>query len=183
MNSCAKSLLRKKYTKLRKELPERLKIQYDHQIIASLAKLIIKAQKIAIFHPKIHEINLLNLINNHLNKKFLLPRIKHNILNFHHVNSGDELDYHLKYKLYEPKIDHLKMIPDIIICPILSFDKNKHRLGYGGGYYDRTLAKLKDQQHKLTIIGVAYNLQEDELLPNLAHDIPLDFIVTETKIF
>ena len=45
MNSCAKSLLRKKYTKLRKELPERLKIQYDHQIIASLAKLIIKAQK------------------------------------------------------------------------------------------------------------------------------------------
>jgi 5-formyltetrahydrofolate cyclo-ligase len=180
--ACKKSILRKKYAKIRKTINIREKIQYDHQIISLLAKLLIKAQKIAIFHPKFSEINLLNLLNNYQDKQFLLPRINHDILDFYHVNSGDQLDYHLKYKLYEPKIHYPQMIPEIIICPLLAFDKNKHRLGYGGGYYDRTLSILKEQQPKLTTIGVAYNLQEHHLIPNLAHDISLDFIATETKI-
>jgi len=66
--------------------------------------------------------------------------------------------------------------PDIIILPLLGFDKHGTRLGYGGGYYDRTLAALPKRPR---LIGFAFALQELDLIPRGAHDVPLDAIVTE----
>lgn len=67
--------------------------------------------------------------------------------------------------------------PDVILMPLLGFDKEGTRLGYGGGYYDRTLTRLAKIP---VLIGFAFASQEVERIPREAHDIPLDAIVTET---
>jgi 5-formyltetrahydrofolate cyclo-ligase len=65
--------------------------------------------------------------------------------------------------------------------PLLAFDTNGHRLGYGGGYYDRTLDFLRANS-TVRAIGVAYAGQEVAELPREAHDHPLDAIITETGV-
>ena len=72
-----------------------------------------------------------------------------------------------------------KAEPDIVIMPLLGFDKQGTRLGYGGGYYDRTLASMRK---KPKLIGLAFAAQELEAIPREAHDVPLDAIVTEAGV-
>jgi 5-formyltetrahydrofolate cyclo-ligase len=69
--------------------------------------------------------------------------------------------------------------PDVVLMPLLGFDGMGTRLGYGGGYYDRTLARMK---RKPRLIGLAFAAQELEAIPREAHDIPLDAVVTETGV-
>jgi 5-formyltetrahydrofolate cyclo-ligase len=66
--------------------------------------------------------------------------------------------------------------PDVIIMPLLGFDANGTRLGYGGGYYDRTLDHLTK---KPRLVGLAFAAQEFETIPREPHDVPLDVVVTE----
>jgi 5-formyltetrahydrofolate cyclo-ligase len=68
------------------------------------------------------------------------------------------------------------VVPDVIIVPVLGFDKEGTRLGYGGGYYDRTLAGL---QKRPRLIGFAFASQELDHVPRDAHDVPLEAVVTE----
>ena len=72
--------------------------------------------------------------------------------------------------------------PDILLVPMLAFDRMGYRMGYGGGFYDRTLAKLRALK-KITAIGVAYAGQEVDSVPHDANDQPLDWIMTEKEIF
>lgn len=69
--------------------------------------------------------------------------------------------------------------PDIVIAPVVGFDVQCFRLGYGGGFYDRTLASL---QPVPLIIGVGFELQKIETIHPLEHDIPMDFVVTDVAI-
>jgi 5-formyltetrahydrofolate cyclo-ligase len=69
--------------------------------------------------------------------------------------------------------------PDVVLMPLLGFDHMGTRLGYGGGYYDRTLAQLSK---KPRLIGLAFAAQELESIPRESHDIPLDVVVTETGV-
>lgn len=71
--------------------------------------------------------------------------------------------------------------PEILIVPLVAFTRAGARLGYGGGFYDRTLAKLRGEGAVLAI-GFAYAAQEAEALPHDPNDQPLDLIVTETEI-
>jgi 5-formyltetrahydrofolate cyclo-ligase len=73
------------------------------------------------------------------------------------------------------------MTPQIVIVPLVAFDRNGGRLGYGGGFYDRTLQKLRAAKPTLAI-GFAYAAQEDRNLPLEPTDQPLDLIVTEHGI-
>jgi 5-formyltetrahydrofolate cyclo-ligase len=70
--------------------------------------------------------------------------------------------------------------PDIIIAPLLAFDKAGHRLGQGGGYYDRTLERLRATRRPPLFIGLAYAGQEVERVPVDDHDQRLDAILTES---
>jgi 5-formyltetrahydrofolate cyclo-ligase len=72
--------------------------------------------------------------------------------------------------------------PDVLLVPMLAFDRKGHRMGYGGGFYDRTLAKLRALK-KVTAIGVAYAGQEIAMVPRHDHDQPLDWIMTEQETF
>lgn len=69
--------------------------------------------------------------------------------------------------------------PDIILVPLLGFDRDGTRLGYGGGYYDRTLASLTK---KPKLVGLAFAVQELPLIPRDTHDIPLDLVITEAGV-
>src|SRR5690348_310693 len=66
--------------------------------------------------------------------------------------------------------------PDLIIMPLLGFDARGTRLGYGGGYYDRTLERLSKRPR---LIGLAFASQEIASIPRELHDVPLDAVVTE----
>jgi 5-formyltetrahydrofolate cyclo-ligase len=79
-----------------------------------------------------------------------------------------------------PEVDHY-FEPEVLIVPLVAFDRNGGRLGYGGGFYDRTLEMLRAKRSTLAI-GFAYSLQESENLPLEPTDQPLDLIVTEREI-
>ena len=85
------------------------------------------------------------------------------------------------YGIPEPDPSWRLVTPAIVLVPLLAFDAAGRRLGYGGGYYDRTLAALR-AGHTITAVGVAYAGQEVENLPNDAFDEPLDMILTETGL-
>lgn len=69
--------------------------------------------------------------------------------------------------------------PDIVVIPLLAFDKLGTRLGYGKGYYDRTLARLSN---KPLLVGYAFSDQELDFIPRESHDMPLDILVTEAGV-
>ena len=74
--------------------------------------------------------------------------------------------------------DAAAAIPDLIIAPLLAFDRAGGRLGQGGGHYDRTIAALRARR-PVFVIGLAYAGQEIDAVPREAHDQPLDAILTE----
>ena len=73
------------------------------------------------------------------------------------------------------------VVPEVLIVPLVAFDRKGGRLGYGGGFYDRTLAMLR-AAGPVTAIGFAWAAQEDEGLPLEETDAPLDLIVTESEV-
>lgn len=81
------------------------------------------------------------------------------------------------FSFYEPQDSH-SVIPDLVLVPLLAFDKYGHRLGYGQGHYDRFLAA-----HPMKTVGVGYRSQEVDQVPRQAHDFALDCILTEEGIF
>jgi 5-formyltetrahydrofolate cyclo-ligase len=78
-------------------------------------------------------------------------------------------------------IDPVEMNPSILIVPLAAFDARGYRLGYGGGFYDRTLENLR-RHAPVTAIGFAYDIQRSDAVPIEVTDQPLDLIVTENGI-
>jgi 5-formyltetrahydrofolate cyclo-ligase len=108
-----------------------------------------------------------------------LPRVAERgaPLVFHRWSSGDATLIDM-FGLTEPLASAEIATPAIVLVPLLAFDAAGIRLGYGGGYYDRTLATLRDAG-KIFAVGIAYAGQEVAELPRREHDEPLDAIVTE----
>ncbi|MCB1380275.1 MAG: 5-formyltetrahydrofolate cyclo-ligase [Alphaproteobacteria bacterium] len=75
-----------------------------------------------------------------------------------------------------------EVLPDVLLVPMLAFDRGGFRLGYGGGFYDRTLARLR-QVKPVVAIGVAYHGQMVEHVPAGEHDAALDYVMTEEETF
>lgn len=70
------------------------------------------------------------------------------------------------------------LVPDLVLVPLLAFDRRRHRLGYGAGFYDRTLAGLR-ATGPVTAVGIAYGAQEVDAVPVGDHDEMLDLVLTE----
>ncbi len=81
----------------------------------------------------------------------------------------------------EPLPHMQEVLPDILVIPMLGFTRQGYRLGYGSGFYDRTLPALRTIKPVKTI-GLAYSIQELPELPVEPHDIPLDIIITEKEV-
>jgi 5-formyltetrahydrofolate cyclo-ligase len=82
----------------------------------------------------------------------------------------------------EPSPAAAEVIPDIMLVPLAAFDRAGHRIGYGAGHYDFTLAHLRKTK-AIAAIGVAFAAQEIALVPALQHDVALDYVLTETRVF
>jgi 5-formyltetrahydrofolate cyclo-ligase len=83
------------------------------------------------------------------------------------------------FGVLEPELEWPVAAPNVLLVPLLAFDSGGHRLGYGGGFYDRTLGALDPG---VVTIGVAYAGQEVAQLPREAHDRPLDMVVSELGV-
>jgi 5-formyltetrahydrofolate cyclo-ligase len=84
--------------------------------------------------------------------------------------------------ILEPSPAATEIVPDIMLVPLAAFDCEGHRIGYGAGHYDFTLAHLRKVK-AVTAIGLAFAAQEIEAVPALRHDVALDFVLTETNVF
>ena len=180
-----KSKLRKKYLKIRKENY----FEIDKKFFSPLLKLIKKNIKkksiiIALYYPSNFELNVLKVLELKYfsHQTILLPVAeKNNLMNFYQWKKNDVLTVN-EFGMLEP-IKTKAKIPDIIIVPMLAFDKQKFRLGYGKGYYDRYLKKYIKQYKKNTMtVGVAFSSQKHNKLPINKNDVKMDFILTEKGI-
>jgi 5-formyltetrahydrofolate cyclo-ligase len=82
----------------------------------------------------------------------------------------------------EPSPAAAELVPDLMLVPLAAFDRLGHRIGYGAGHYDYTFAHLRKVK-TVTGIGVAFAVQEIEAVPALAHDVALDYVLTEVRTF
>ena len=84
--------------------------------------------------------------------------------------------------ILEPSPAMAELTPDIMLVPCAAFDRLGHRIGYGAGHYDFTLAHLRKVK-PITTVGLAFATQEIKAVPALAHDVALDYVLTEKKTF
>jgi 5-formyltetrahydrofolate cyclo-ligase len=88
---------------------------------------------------------------------------------------GDAMDRAV-WGIAEPKADKAELEPDIVLAPLLAFDAAGWRLGYGGGFYDRTLKKLRARK-PIVVVGLAYDEQQVDAVPHLDYDQRLDWVL------
>ena len=177
-----KSKLRKKILKIR-QIANAKNIKIDFQKIIKLLKNEkISKKNIGGYFPVNFEIDDLDILKEFEKRKFniSLPVIKKNFdMDFYKWSFNEPLKIN-KYGIPEPK-SKILVYPDIILVPLVAFDKNLNRLGYGGGYYDRLIKKL-DKKKKILKIGLALYNQEINKVPINKYDQKLDYILTNRNI-
>lgn len=100
-------------------------------------------------------------------------------LSFRRWQPGDCL-VEARLGTHEPGTQAAETVPDIVLAPLLAFDDTGRRLGYGGGFYDRTLRELR-AAHRVIAVGVGYQAQRVDQVPSGDNDEKLDWIVTEER--
>lgn len=190
----ARAALRKSLRAARKRLSSEARMAASLGIIDNLQKLswLEKPSCVAVYLENDGEVDLQPFVE-HCWHRF--PKVFFTLPVLHPVCKGhllflkynkDTLMVQNKYKISEPRLACHDVIPtsdvDVILMPLVGFDKQGNRLGMGGGYYDRTLAFTQHANKKPVLIGIAHDLQEVNALPTASWDIPLDAIVTPTRI-
>ena len=177
-----KSKLRKKILKIR-EKNNKKNIQIDfNQIIKILKKKNLIKKIVGGYYPVNFEIDDLELLKKFEKNKFniSLPVTKKNFqMDFYKWSFSDPLKVN-KYGIPEPETKNI-VYPDVLLVPLVAFDKNLNRLGYGGGYYDRLIKKLSKKK-KIMKIGLAFSAQKIDKVPTNVYDQKLDYIVTNNYI-
>ena len=97
-------------------------------------------------------------------------------MNFYHWSLKDPLIVN-EYGIPEPIKKNI-VYPNILLVPLVAFDKNLNRIGYGGGFYDRYIKRISKIK-KIFTIGLAYSFQKVKKIPINKYDIKLDYIITE----
>jgi len=173
-----KSQIRKKILKIRKQKKiEKFFLNFN-LILNILKKKKVTGKMIGGYYPYNHEIDILQILAKFEQKKFIitLPKIKKNSqMNFFQWSLSDPLSIN-KFGIPEP-ISKMVKYPDVLLVPLVAFDKNLNRIGYGGGFYDRYIKKIRKRKKVLTI-GFAYSFQKIKRVPTNNYDIKLDFIIT-----
>ena len=180
-----KSFLRNKFLLQRKKKYLTAK-KFDFNLIFKLITKHYYRKKITIagYYPSNYEVNILKFIEMASKRKFeiTLPVIK---------SSGNmcfkrwifkEPLYINKFGILEPKNSKKEIIPDLIMVPLVAFDNNLNRIGYGKGYYDRSLEKINKIKKNTVALGIAYSFQKCRTIPVEKHDFELDYIFTEQGI-
>ena len=179
-----KWLIRKKYFLKRKKNYFNIDVNFFLPLVKLIKKIIKNKDKnIAIYFPNSYEVNVLKILEVEYFKKFnfLLPIIKkNNSMKFYKWKKNGVLLIN-KYGIPEP-VKTKETIPSIVLLPLLAYDKNKNRIGYGKGFYDKFLNKFLKTRKKILTIGVAFSFQKHHKLPNNNKHYKLNYIITEKGI-
>ena len=180
-----KSFLRKKSLLERKKKYLTVK-KFNFNLIFNLIKKIFNKEKITIagYYPSNYEVNILKFLEKAHKKKFkvVLPVIKHgNNMSFKSWVFKEPL-YVNEYGILEPSTLKKEIIPDLIMVPLVAYDKNLNRIGYGKGYYDRILRKINKMKKQTIFLGIAYSFQKCKSIPINKYDFKLNYILTERGI-
>ena len=154
-------------------------------IIENLAPYLKNAQNIMIFMDMKNEVRITKLIELYPEKNFFISKIVNSKNREMKINKYNENELVLhKFGYYESSSDDFydEKILDIVIVPALAFDSSKNRIGFGGGYYDTFLNKVREKNKNTLFIGVCYDFQMIEEVPIEGHDVTLDFVISESKI-
>ena len=177
-----KSKIRSKILKIRKKKFNK-KLQINLNKFISFLKInTYNAKKIGGYYPSNYEIDDLEILDllEKKNYRISLPIVrKDNQMNFYEWSKKDLLIIN-KFGIPEPVSSKI-VYPDILLVPLVGYDKNLNRLGYGGGFYDRYIEKIHKIK-KITKIGLAFSYQKIKSVPINQYDKKLDYIITEKEI-
>ena len=178
-----KSEIRKKVFKIRKKSYSKNLFIDPSRLIKILKNEKIKNKIIGGYYPYNYELDITNILKKLEKKNFIisLPKIKkNNQMNFYEWSSNEPLSIN-SYGIPEP-ISEKKVYPDILLVPLVAFDNKLNRLGYGGGFYDRYLSRIKSIK-KIITIGMSFSFQKIKKLPINKYDMKLDYVITEKNFF
>jgi len=176
-----KSEIRKNILKIRKQNNSKnLNINFQ-DIFKILKKNKSLGKIIGGYYPYNYEVDTIKILEKFekLNFQISLPKIKKNSqMNFYSWSIQDPLTIN-KYGIPEPTSDKI-VYPNILLVPLVAFDKHFNRIGYGGGFYDRYIKKIKKNK-KIITIGLGFTFQKIKKIPINRYDVKLDFVVTNKK--
>ena len=181
-----KNKIRKEILEKRNNLSTEEVEKKSDLIIQNLEKFIKNAENIMIFMDMKNEVKITKLMKLYPEKSFFISKItdsKNREMKINRYNEN-ELVLH-KFGYYESSSSDFynENILDIVIVPAVVFDLEKNRIGFGGGYYDTFLKKIRGGNKKVLFIGICYDFQIIEKVPAEEHDVVLDFVVSESRIF
>ena len=183
-----KKEFRKKQIVIRKKLFSNINKVFDEYLFEELFKKInFETTNIVSSFISINTEICTSELNNYLlkkNKILCLPTIlkkDYHLVFRNFINNDDLIEGFMKIK--EPPNNSEIVIPELIFVPCLAFDNFGFRLGYGGGYYDRTFSFLKNNKRKFISVGYAFDGQKVTEVPKDKFDIKLDYVITEKKIY
>ena len=154
-------------------------------IIENLTPYLKNAQNIMIFMDMKNEVRITKLIELYPEKNFFISKIVNSKNREMKINKYNENELVLhKFGYYESSSNDFydEKILDIVIVPALAFDSSKNRIGFGGGYYDTFLNKVRGKNKNTLFIGVCYDFQMIEEVPIEGHDITLDLVINESEV-
>tara|TARA_B100000886_G_scaffold77270_1_gene50077 strand:+ start:761 stop:1294 length:534 start_codon:yes stop_codon:yes gene_type:complete len=169
--------IRKKIFKIRKQKKQKNLVLNFSSILQILKKRSIFGKIVGGYYPYNYEINILQVLKKFEKKNFLisLPKIKKKSqMDFFEWSTNDPLVIN-RFGIPEPISKKIKY-PDILLVPVVAFDNHLNRIGYGGGFYDRYIKKVRKKK-KVVTIGFAYSFQKVKKIPTNIYDIKLDFII------
>ena len=177
-----KSKLRDKVLNIRKNNSKRSVNLNPSKIYSYLKKKNFNLKIIGGYYPSNSEIDDLEILNYFYKKgsTISLPKIKKKSqMEFYEWYKNDLLVIN-NYGIPEPVITNI-VYPDILFVPLVAFDEELNRLGYGGGFYDRYIQKISKIK-KIVKVGLAFSFQKLKTIPVTKHDKKLDLIITEKEI-
>ena len=180
-----KSKIRKEILEKRNNLSNEEVEKKSDLIIKNLEKFVRNAENMMIFMDMKNEVRITKLIKIYSEKNFFIPQITDTKNREMEINKYNENELVLhKFGYYESSSSDFynEEILDIVIVPAVVFDFGKNRIGFGGGYYDTFLEKVRQKNNKALFIGVCYDFQIIDEVPVEEHDIILDCVVSEKKV-
>tara|TARA_B110001454_G_scaffold134179_1_gene124933 strand:- start:1963 stop:2535 length:573 start_codon:yes stop_codon:yes gene_type:complete len=182
----SKSSLRNKAILERKKKYLTVKKDFDYKIIFKLIKKSFIGKQIVIagYYPSNYEVDIVRFLKQAYEKNFkiALPVINSSSkMSFKSWEFKEPL-YVSKFGTLEPNKSNKEVFPDLILVPLVVFDNYLNRIGYGKGYYDRSIKKIKKIKKKTVSLGIAYSFQKFNKIPVNKHDVKLDYILTERGI-
>ncbi len=179
-----KEKVRKKFISIRRKKYFPVDINFFKPLIHIINKE--KKRNIFLYYPSNYEVDTLKLLYFLKKRKDVttsLPVILTNKkMKFFKWKLNESLKVN-NYGFLEPVNRNNVIKPNIILVPLVAYDKSHNRLGYGKGYYDRFIKKNKKKLKNFITIGLAFSFQKYKKIPTSKFDVKLDYILTEKGIF